>query len=624
MTSRYSRLSTNTQRSSSVNLDLKEYSQSQVKQQQDSVADNQQQHSISKLGVLKLFSLTAVLLGLQFTWTIEMSYGTPYLTSFGLSHTQLTLVWLCGPLSGLIMQPIVGILSDRHQGRFGRRRPFIVGGFVLVICSLLMIAYVRDISRWWLLQSSSSQSRSGLPPPNAHDGPLSVFIVIFGFFVLDFSINIVQAASRALILDVLPADQQQAGNSWASGMISIGNIVGYYIGSLKLSDVMSKSLWSSSQQQQQILQDEDSLKQQSQSVEELHMKALTLIACLLLSSSVFITCYSIKERPFTGVVMHYQNAEGERRNLYSHIIQLVNTAFNLPRQLRMICMVQFFAWFGWFPFNFFSTEFIKTTAQYYGYGSNGAPISAMDAVRLGSRTLLILSVVSSLCAFTLPLVIRIRQWKPQIVWTFSLFLFACILIASYIVVSVYVVYDPTMMLMCFVCICGLPLAVTMWVPYALIGEYLSPATSLQQNRKKSSTHDLTDEEIQLSLGDNEEQRASCSKQILPKYNGNPDKQDHGNISVLTQQDNHHLSSGIVLGIHNVYTVLPQILSSLLSSLLFYMVQDDGRDPGNIGLVWMISGLFVVAGAILSCRLVQQQQQQLQVDPHLVLVSCYFA
>ncbi|KAI3630423.1 hypothetical protein MIR68_011858 [Amoeboaphelidium protococcarum] len=600
MTSRYSRLSSNTQRSSSVNLDLKEYSQSYFKLQQDSTGDSQQQHSQSKLGVLKFFSLTAVLLGLQFTWTIEMSYGTPYLTSFGLSHTQLTLVWLCGPLSGLIMQPIVGILSDRHLGRFGRRRPFIMGGFVLVICSLLMIAYVRDISRWWKLQPSSSQSESELPPPNAHDGPLSVFIVIFGFFVLDFSINIVQAASRALILDVLPADQQQAGNSWASGMISIGNIVGYYIGSLNLSDVMSR--WSSSQQQQQILQDETSLKQQSQSVEELHMKALTFIACLLLSSSVFITCYSIKERPFTGVVMHYQNAEGERRNLYSHVIQLVNTAFNLPRQLRMICMVQFFAWFGWFPFNFFSTEFIKMTAQYYGYGSNGVPISAMDAVRLGSRTLLILSVVSSLCAFTLPPVIRIRQWKPQVVWTFSLFLFALILIASYIVVSVYVVYDPTMMLMCFVCICGLPLAVTMWVPYALIGEYLSPATGLQQFRKKSSTHDLTDEEIQLSIGDNDEQRASCSKQILPKYNGNQDKEDLGNSSGLTQQDNHHLSSGIVLGIHNVYTVLPQILSSLLSSLLFFMVKDDGRDPGNIGLVWMISGLFVLNKVSMLARM----------------------
>jgi solute carrier family 45 protein 1/2/4 len=76
-----------------------------------------------------------------------MGYGTPYLVSLGLARPVLSLVWLAGPLSGLIMQPLIGAWSDRCKSRFGRRRPFIVVGSVCVVVSLLAVAHSQTIAR---------------------------------------------------------------------------------------------------------------------------------------------------------------------------------------------------------------------------------------------------------------------------------------------------------------------------------------------------------------------------------------------------------------------------------------------------------------------------------------------
>lgn len=92
--------------------------------------------------------------------------GTPYLLSLGLTKSSMSLVWIAGPLSGsfrwerrlspqshsssdqkgLLMQPIVGVLSDRCTSRFGRRRPFLIIGSIIVTFSLLVIGWTREIT----------------------------------------------------------------------------------------------------------------------------------------------------------------------------------------------------------------------------------------------------------------------------------------------------------------------------------------------------------------------------------------------------------------------------------------------------------------------------------------------
>lgn len=74
-----------------------------------------------------------------------MTYCTPYLLQLGLTKSQLSLVWIAGPLSGLIMQPIVGVLADRSTSQWGRRRPIMISGAVIVGACLLVLGWTREV-----------------------------------------------------------------------------------------------------------------------------------------------------------------------------------------------------------------------------------------------------------------------------------------------------------------------------------------------------------------------------------------------------------------------------------------------------------------------------------------------
>ena len=74
-----------------------------------------------------------------------MTYCTPYLLQLGLTKSKLSLVWIAGPLSGLIMQPIVGILADKSRSKYGRRRPVMLAGAAIVGVCLLILGWTGEI-----------------------------------------------------------------------------------------------------------------------------------------------------------------------------------------------------------------------------------------------------------------------------------------------------------------------------------------------------------------------------------------------------------------------------------------------------------------------------------------------
>jgi solute carrier family 45 protein 1/2/4 len=77
-------------------------------------------------------------------WT-QHADCTPYLLQLGMTKSRMSLVWIAGPLSGLIMQPVVGILADRSRSRWGRRRPFMIGGALAVAACFLLLGWTSEI-----------------------------------------------------------------------------------------------------------------------------------------------------------------------------------------------------------------------------------------------------------------------------------------------------------------------------------------------------------------------------------------------------------------------------------------------------------------------------------------------
>ena len=157
---------------------------------------------------LQCFLSTLALLGVQFTWTVELSYGTPFLVSLGLSKESTALVWLAGPIAGLVVQPLVGYWSDRSSTSIGRRRPFILGGTAVVIFSIFLISFCETMGAALANVTHLESSKN-----------IQIAFAVIGFCkcisldILDFSINTVQASCRILIVDVIPYEHQSTVNA---------------------------------------------------------------------------------------------------------------------------------------------------------------------------------------------------------------------------------------------------------------------------------------------------------------------------------------------------------------------------------------------------------------------------
>ncbi|KHN32800.1 Sucrose transport protein [Glycine soja] len=93
----------------------------------------------------KMILVSSMAAGIQFGWALQLSLLTPYVQTLGVPHAWASFIWLCGPISGLLVQPIVGYSSDRCQSRFGRRRPFILAGSLAVAIAVFLIGYAADI-----------------------------------------------------------------------------------------------------------------------------------------------------------------------------------------------------------------------------------------------------------------------------------------------------------------------------------------------------------------------------------------------------------------------------------------------------------------------------------------------
>lgn len=126
--------------------------------------------------------LTISIGGLQLAWAVELSNGTPYLLSLGLSKSLMALVWIAGPLSGALVQPYVGILSDNCRSPLGKRTPFMIAGSAATIISLLALAWAREIVGGFLGIFGADRASQGVKTS------IIVFAVLW-VYILDFSIN---------------------------------------------------------------------------------------------------------------------------------------------------------------------------------------------------------------------------------------------------------------------------------------------------------------------------------------------------------------------------------------------------------------------------------------------------
>jgi solute carrier family 45, member 1/2/4 len=328
-----------------------------------------------------------------------MTYCTPYLLRLGLTKSRVSLVWVAGPLSGLVMQPIIGIVADRSRSKWGRRRPYMVVGTVVVILCMLLLGWTEEVVSFLagkpvLTPSTKAAKNPKNPPPTADSSglrSLTVFLAVLSIYGVDFAINAVQASARSLIVDTLPANKQQSGSAWASRMVAIGHLMGYAFGAIDLRSIFGESLGNT------------------------QFKQLIVISCIVLAVFVGLTCWAVSERVLVSTGKDDEDGNGEEDlSVLAMFKELITTARNLPPRIEAICWIQFWAWIGWFPFLFYITTWIGEIYLRFNASDEDRlhPDSFGQMGRVGSTSLIIFSLITFACSMILPLVVESPE-EPQ-------------------------------------------------------------------------------------------------------------------------------------------------------------------------------------------------------------------
>ncbi|KAJ1900142.1 hypothetical protein LPJ66_001665 [Kickxella alabastrina] len=552
--------------------------------------------------ILQYITLTVALGGIQFAWSVETGFGSLYLLSLGMKKSLVSLVWLAGPLSGLITQPLVGVFSDRCTAKLGRRRPYIIGATVAVVVCFGIIGWTREIV--------------------GNDRPrMAIWLAVAAFYVLDFAINCIQASLRALIVDMLPTARQDNGTAWASRMIGVGNVAGYLLGFLDLVHLFP--FLGSSQ-----------------------MQILTSIASLALSSTVAITCFFTHEVPLSRAAS--QSGGGSGLQALGAIFTSIRS---LPLVIKRVCRIQLFAWIGWFPFLFYSTTYVAGlyAASHSGNGESKDKLME-DGTRAGSLAMfgqavssLAFSVV--LPAFTYSAASRaplhrqgenralrlVRKLRAMVsvglptMWAISLAVFSASMFATLFTSSV---RGASWL----IAVCGFSWAMAIWAPFSIIGETIS-SNSASLSASGLPMHAGTGTGTGGGSGDNHGyvpvdstdipmESMTADMGVFGSENGSRHSQEsdfNGEIQSenpmqVQDQDRSQtrLSTGTILGIHNVFIVVPQFITAFVSSLLFAFFERKGGDAPDadsgaqhayeIALVLRLGGVASAVAAYYAWRL----------------------
>ncbi|KAJ6598926.1 hypothetical protein DFH09DRAFT_1129584 [Mycena vulgaris] len=550
-----------------------------------------------RLTTWDLITLSISMAGAQIAWTVELGYGTPFLLELGISEQLTALVWLAGPISGLIAQPVIGAVSDSSTSKY-RRRFWVILSTVALVASTLTLAYCQSIAGL-LVDLFAIGVGDWDDKRKTWASNTSIGLAVFSFYVLDFALNALQASLRNLLLDITPASQLNSGNAWHGRMTNAGNIIGYGFGFLPLAKLPLLNLVGGSQ-----------------------FRKFCMICILILVITVWITCYFHEEQERPAV--HRQRSQA------GEVLENIRTAIiNLPRPIRRVCYVQLFAFMGWFPFLFYATTYM---GQVMAHELGEEPDPEL-ATRKGEFAMLLYSIVAVISGIILPHLANrdrrlmahqgdddedaeltrirntVRQWKVEAarngrplrlpvmpfllrnIWTGALVLFSVLTMSTFFISTV---VQATI----FISLIGICWSVASEFPISslicLLKDLSAPSAAPRP------THGRT-----LSTPVGGPRRGSDERQPLIRRRSF-DAYEAGSEDVSPAA---RVAGGTILGVHNLAIVAPQLIVAIATSVIFGIVDGDvGADPdnentylGKNGVAWILrfGGVCTLFGALLA-------------------------
>lgn len=373
-----------------------------------------------KLSVADIWNMSFGFLGIQFGFALQNANASRILQTFGADVEHLSWFWLVAPLTGMIVQPIIGHYSDRTWTRLGRRRPYFLAG---AVCASIALIFMPN-----------SPMLASLIP--------AMFIGAGLLMILDASMNVAMEPFRALVADKLPPEQRTMGFSVQTALIGFGAVLGSWF-----PYVLANWVGISGEAAPGIVPD--------------NVIISFYIGAAVFMATILWTVFRTKEYSPEEMAM-YEGAEEEEKSAQKGLSQIFQDFRDMPLTMKQLGLVQFFSWFALFGMWVYATPGIA--AHVYGATS---PTDALynEAGNWVGILFGIYNGVSALIALSLPK-IAAKVGRKR---THSF----CLTMGGISLISIYFITDPMMLILPMIGI-GFAWASILAMPYAILAGSLPP------------------------------------------------------------------------------------------------------------------------------------------------------
>ena len=359
-----------------------------------------------RLSFWQIWNMSFGFLGIQFGFALQNANVSRIFETLG--GTEIAFYWLAAPLTGLLVQPIVGYLSDRTWSpRWGRRRPFFLVGAILASLALLVMPNVT-----------------------------ALWMAVGMLWIMDSSINISMEPFRALVGDLLPSQQRTTGFAAQTFFIGVGAVVASSLPWMLTNWFNVANTAAAGHIPPSV-------------------RYSFTIGGVIFFLAVLWTVLRTKEYPPENMA-EFEAEKARSAGFSNGLRESFMGIFEMPKTMRQLAIVQFFSWLALFSMWIYSTPAITShiyhttdaTSKIYNQGADWVGICF--AVYNG---------VSALAALLLPVIARATSRRV----THML----CLTAGGLGLISIYFVHDPKMLLLSMVGV-GVAWASILSVPYAML------------------------------------------------------------------------------------------------------------------------------------------------------------
>lgn len=429
-----------------------------------------------QLSFWQIWNMSFGFLGIQFGFALQNANVSRIFETLGASIEAIPILWIAAPVTGLIVQPIIGHMSDKTWTRLGRRRPFFLVGALLASTGIIIM-------------------------PNSP----TLWVAAGMLWIMDASINISMEPFRAFVGDMLPSKQRTIGFSMQSFFIGTGAIIAsalpymmtnwfgisntapegqipdsvkfsFYIGGavfllavlwtvISTKEYSPEELKKFSEFEDKSNESRNKLERQLKSFSSLYKNGIIWIMLGLICSAILY--FVLKESDFGlyvlfigsavfGILQLISGFLTHKEKTSGGLVTVMNDFYNMPKTMKQLALVQFFSWFALFAMWIYTTPAV--THHIYG-----ATDPASDLYNEGANWVGVLMAVYNGFAAIMAFLI---MWLAKITNRKTVHMISLI-IGGISFASFYIIKDPNLLLVSELGI-GLAWASILAMPYAIL------------------------------------------------------------------------------------------------------------------------------------------------------------